>query len=380
MQFTLTHTDSSARAGVITTAHSTIETPIFMPVGTQASIKALDFNDMINLDSKIILANTYHLYLRQTSKVIHALGGLHKFSKFPFSFLTDSGGFQAFSLGGKKVHEGIKFKSHIDGSSHIFTPKLVLDTQYELNSDIMMVLDDLIGLPAEKSALLESVQNTTRWAKEALLYHEAKKKSALDIGKHFTNNLFAIIQGGDDVKLRVQSIDELLKVSLDSKNGFDGFAIGGLAVGESEEVMYDVLDASTPLLPQDKPRYLMGVGTPANIIEAIARGVDMFDCVMPTRNARNGSLFLESGRLNIKSSRYKFDEAPISLNCDCYTCQNFSRSYLHHLCKSGEFTFYRLASIHNLAYYLNLVRGARRAILENKFADFRANFYANLAI
>ncbi|WP_104697537.1 MULTISPECIES: tRNA guanosine(34) transglycosylase Tgt [unclassified Helicobacter] len=371
MIFQVDNISQNARATTIKTKHSTIHTPVFMPVGTQACVKGLDFSDLIlHLDAKIILANTYHLYLRPSSEVIRDLNGLHHFTKYPYSFLTDSGGFQAFSLSKnmKKDPNGIAFKSHIDGSKHFFTPQKVLDIQYNLNSDIMMVLDDLIGLPSNKQRIMQSVDTTTRWAKESLLYH--KKQQERGIG--LDNNLFAIIQGGNDKELREKSAKELCEL-LD----FDGFAIGGLAVGESAQEMYDCIDYVNVFIPTNKPRYLMGVGTPENIIEAIDRGVDMFDCVMPSRNARNGSLFTTFGKVNIKSSIHKLEDIAIDENCQCYTCKNFSRAYLHHLFRANEITYFRLATLHNLHYYITLTRNAREAILNNKWQDFKHQFYAN---
>lgn len=370
MIFKVDNISQNARATTIQTAHSIIHTPVFMPVGTQACVKGLDFSDLtLHLDAKIILANTYHLYLRPSSETIKHLGGLHYFTKYPYSFLTDSGGFQAFSLSKnmKKDPNGIAFKSHIDGSKHFFTPQKVLDIQYNLNSDIMMVLDDLIGLPSNKQRILQSVDTTTRWAKESLLYHKQQQ----DKGIGLNNNLFAIIQGGNDKELREKSAKELCALT-----DFDGFAIGGLAVGESAQEMYDCIDYVNAFIPTNKPRYLMGVGTPENIIEAIDRGVDMFDCVMPSRNARNGSLFTTFGKINIKSSLYKLEDTPIDKNCQCYTCQNFSRSYLHHLFRANEITYFRLATLHNLYYYLTLTRNARKAILDNKWKEFKQQFYA----
>lgn len=373
MEFILQKTDGNARAGKLKLAHGEVLTPIFMPVGTQASVKALDFNDLLTLQSPIILANTYHLYLRPNDAVIKELGGLHHFSKFPHNFLTDSGGFQAFSLNSnvKLSEEGITFKSHIDGSSHFFTPQKVLDIQYNLNSDIMMILDDLVGLPASKERIRDSINRTTKWAQSAINYHNHKKQSALENGITLTNHIFAIVQGGTERELREASARDL-----SSLGDFDGFAIGGLAVGEPNEEMYATLDFTTPLLPSEKPRYLMGVGTPRDIIEGIARGVDMFDCVMPTRNARNGTIFTHFGKFSIKSPRFKLDTQPLDSKCHCYTCQNHSRAYLHHLFRSGEISYFRLASIHNLAYYLELVRNAREAIIKGEWAKFYQNFMA----
>ncbi len=378
MIFNLEHTDKSsqARAGTITTAHSAIPTPIFMPVGTQACVKGLDFFDLkdqnYGLQAPIILANTYHLYLRPGEKVIESLGGLHNFSGFNGSFLTDSGGFQAFSLSSnmKKSEKGISFKSHIDGSKHFFNPEKVLEIQYSLNSDIMMVLDDLIGLPAPKERIIQSIEITKLWAQKSLEYHITN----IIEGKHLNNNLFAITQGGNDKESRLKSAYELSQ--LDYKGySFDGFAIGGLAVGESADEMYACIEYANTHLPKNKPRYLMGVGTPENLIEAIHRGVDMFDCVMPSRNARNGTLFTSFGKLNIKSSQHSKNDIAIDQACGCYTCKNFSRAYLHHLLRANELTYFRLATLHNLYYYLNLMRQARKAIINSNWLHFRNDFY-----
>jgi len=369
MDFKIDNIDNKARACTIKTEHSTIKTPIFMPVGTNASIKALDMIDMKEiLNTKIILANTYHLYLRPGDENIAKLGGLHKFSNYEYSFLTDSGGFQAFSLSKnmKQSVDGIEFRSHIDGSKHFFTPEKVIDIEYNLNSDIMMVLDDLIALPNTKERIELSIKRTTSWAKRSLIHHINKGKK---------NNLFAIIQGGTNFEYRKISATELVNLEYQGYS-FDGFAIGGLSVGEENSLMYDTIEATTPFMPENKPRYLMGVGTPEDIIEAIDRGVDMFDCVMPTRNARNGTLFTSFGKLNIKSAKYKLDENPIDNECNCYTCKNYSRAYLNHLFKAKELTYFRLASIHNLHYYLDLVKKAREAILENRFSEFKKEFYS----
>jgi len=369
VRFELEATDGAARACTITTAHSTIHTPVFMPVGTAASVKSLDTQDLTRLlDTRIILANTYHLYLRPGEATIKKLGGLHGFSGYERSFLTDSGGFQAFSLSSiaKADENGIEFRSHIDGSRHYFTPQKVLDIQYALGSDIMMVLDDLVALPATKERLALSVERTTRWAKESLAYHRAMRQQG--IGTH--QNLFAIIQGGTDPQFRRISATEL--TALD----FDGFAIGGLSVGEENALMYETVELTTPLMPADKPRYLMGVGTPEDLVECIERGVDMFDCVMPTRNARNGTIFTSFGKLNIKAARFKEDPAPLDPECGCHTCSNYSRAYLHHLFRAHELTYYRLASLHNLHYYLSLMKEARAAIIEKRFAAFKKEFYA----
>jgi queuine tRNA-ribosyltransferase len=373
MQFTIDATQQNARACTIKTAHSTIQTPVFMPVGTQGTVKALDANDMLSLGAKIILGNTYHLYLRPGSKLVKKFGGLHGFSKFPHSFLTDSGGFQAFSLSdnSKPDENGIMFKSHIDGSRHYFTPQSVLDTQYDLGSDIMMILDDLVALPNTKERIKLSIERTTAWAKEAITYHKEQQKNGIGINQ----NIFAIIQGGIDKEFRKQSAEQLCALS-----DYDGFAIGGLSVGEANKDMYDTVEWTTQFMPKDKPRYLMGVGTPEDLIENIERGVDMFDCVMPTRNARNGTLFTSFGRLNIRKACYKEDALPIDESCGCYTCQNFSRAYLNHLLRAGEITYFRLASIHNIYYYLDLMKQAREAILAQNWVEFKQAFYAKRAV
>ena len=369
MEFKIDATSKGARACTIKTAHSTILTPVFMPVGTQGTVKALDANDMLEMGAKIILGNTYHLYLRPGSKLIKKFGGLHGFSKFPNSFLTDSGGFQAFSLSdnSKPDENGIMFKSHIDGSRHYFTPKSVLDTQYDLNSDIMMILDDLVALPNTKERIAKSIERTTKWAKEAIEYHMEQKAKGIGTKQ----NIFAIIQGGTDKEFRKMSAEQLCALT-----DYDGFAIGGLSVGEPNADMYETVEWTTQFMPENKPRYLMGVGTPEDLIENIERGVDMFDCVMPTRNARNGTLFTTFGRLNIKKAEYKDDETPIDEACDCYTCKNFSKAYLNHLFRAKEITYFRLGSIHNIHYYLSLMKQARAAILANNWVEFKKDFYA----
>ncbi|RDU68786.1 tRNA guanosine(34) transglycosylase Tgt [Helicobacter cholecystus] len=380
MRFEVCNQDYHARALKLTFSHGEVLTPIFMPVGTQGVIKGLDYIDVqSHLNAKIILANTYHLYLRVGIERMKTLGGLHHFSGYSGNFLSDSGGFQAFSLGGKRKEGGIEFASHLDGSKHFFTPSKVLDIQYALNSDIMMILDDLVGLPANERRILQSIERTTQWAKQSLDYHALQKAQ----GKAQTNHIFAIVQGGVSEQYRTKSATELreLRSEVDGVTyEYDGYAIGGLAVGESSEEMYATLDFTLPLLPTHKPRYLMGVGTPENIIEAISRGVDMFDCVMPTRNARNATIFTSFGKLSIKSSRYALDENPLDSECDCYTCKHFSRAYLHHLFRCNELTYHRLATIHNLKYYLNLTQGAREAIMQNRFNEYKKEFYAKREI
>ena len=339
MEFQINATSQGARACTIKTAHSTILTPVFMPVGTQGTVKALDANDMLEMGAKIILGNTYHLYLRPGSKLIKKFGGLHGFSKFPNSFLTDSGGFQAFSLS--------------DNSKP--------------DENGMMILDDLVALPNTKERIAKSIERTTKWAKEAIEYHMEQKSKGIGVNQ----NIFAIIQGGTNKEFRKLSAEQLCAMS-----DYDGFAIGGLSVGEPNADMYETVEWTTQFMPKEKPRYLMGVGTPEDLIENIERGVDMFDCVMPTRNARNGTLFTSFGRLNIKKAEFKEDTKPIDETCSCYTCKNFTRAYLNHLLRAGEITYFRLASIHNIYYYLDLMKQAREAILKDNWIEFKKDFYA----
>jgi queuine tRNA-ribosyltransferase len=368
MEFRIEGRDGRARAGLLRTAHSSIPTPVFMPVGTVGAVKALDATDLLeHLDPQIILGNTYHLYLRPGDEIVREMGGLHGFTKFPRSFLTDSGGFQAFSLSDNVSYaeDGITFRSHLDGSKHHFTPQKVLDIQYNLGSDIMMILDDLVALPATPERIRESIARTTRWAKRSIDYH--RRKQAEGIGKE--QNIFAILQGGTDREFRRISAEELCALD------FDGFAIGGLSVGESSREMYDTVEWTVPFMPEEKPRYLMGVGTPEDLVENVERGVDMFDCVMPTRNARNGTLFTSFGKITIKAARFTTDESPVDPECDCLTCRTYSRAYLRHLFRARELTYFRLATIHNLHYYLTLMKQIREAILEKRFGEFKREFY-----
>ncbi len=368
MEFTIDHRDGKARACTIKTAHSTIQTPVFMPVGTVGAVKALDATDLATfIQPSIILGNTYHLYLRPGDKIIDKMGKLHGFTQFPKSFLTDSGGFQAFSLSDNvKIDEGgITFRSHIDGSKHYFTPKKVLDIQYNLGSDIMMILDDLVALPATQERIKASIERTTRWAEESISYHRENQTQ----GKALNQNIFAIIQGGTDKAFREKSAKELCALD------YDGFAIGGLSVGEANQDMYDTVEWTTQFMPEDKPRYLMGVGTPEDLVENVSRGVDMFDCVMPTRNARNGTLFTSYGKVNIRAARFKEDPDPLDPECGCMVCQNYSKAYLNHLLRAREITYFRLGTIHNLYYYLNLMKQMRHAISEGTFEMFKKEFY-----
>ncbi len=369
MEFHVEATSGNARACTLKTAHSTIQTPVFMPVGTVGSVKALDMSDMVDiLNTNIILANTYHMYLRPGDATVASMGGLHRFTTYPKSFLTDSGGFQAFSLSdiSKPKENGIEFRSHIDGSKHFFTPQKVIDIQHNLGSDIMMILDDLVALPATQERIKTSIERTTRWAKESIAYFRTKQREGIGAEQ----NIFAIIQGGTDKAFRTKSATELCALD------YDGFAIGGLSVGELNEEMYNTVEHTVQYMPYNKPRYLMGVGTPEDLVENIERGIDMFDCVMPTRNARNGTLFTSFGRINIKGATFKHDDAPIDSECACPTCQRYSRAYMHHLYRSKELTYFRLASLHNLYYYLQLMTEARKAILADRYSDFKKEFYA----
>lgn len=357
--FVLQGTDGEARAGLLQTAHGTIPTPIFMPVGTVGSVKALGPDDLAAIGAPIILGNTYHLYLRPGDDLVARHGGLHGFASWPGSILTDSGGFQVFSLGAlRKIHpEGVEFRSHLDGSRHFFTPQKVIDIQRNLNSDIMMVLDECVPYGADRAYTEKSLELTSSWA------GMARKAWPKNSGQ---NLLFGIVQGGFFKDLRARSAAEIGELD------FDGMAIGGLSVGEGKGEMHDMLAFTADLLPRDKPRYLMGVGSPLDIALGISRGVDMFDCVLPTRNARNGTLYTSLGKVNIKRREYADSEDALDPACDCYTCRNFSRAYLRHLYTSRELLSYRLNTLHNLTYFLKLVREARKAILAGKYGEFLA--------
>ncbi len=364
MFFELSHKDphSKARAGWLHTDHGDIPTPIFMPVGTQGTVKTLAPRDLEEVHASIILGNTYHLYMRPGHKLIGELGGLHRFMSWNRAILTDSGGFQVFSLKElRKIDdEGIIFQSHLDGSRHKFTPQLVLEIQRFLGSDIMMVLDECTPYPAEKEYALKSNELTLKWAAQARDIYT--RWQPLYGHRQF---LFGIVQGSVYKDIREKSARAL--VDLD----FPGYAIGGLAVGEPKETMFEITDFCTDILPAHKPRYLMGVGMPDDILNAIERGVDMFDCVIPTRNARNGTVFTSQGKMVLKAARFKSDEKPIDPECGCYTCRNFSRAYLRHLYNANEILGLKLATLHNVYFYLNLVSQARRAILENRFLRWK---------
>jgi len=365
MTFTLQHTDttSSARAGRLHTAHGPIDTPVFMPVGTVGSVKAVQPRELLDdVDAPIILANTYHLYLRPGTDLLQAAGGLHRFMQWPRPMLTDSGGYQVFSLSDLRdlSEEGVTFQSHIDGSSHSFTPESVVDIQRAIGSDIMMVLDECPPGDASEAYARKSNELTLRWAARARAHFDA---TAPLYG--YEQALFGIVQGVVYPEIRRESAKRL--VDLD----FPGYAIGGLSVGEPAAQMYAMVEVVNEILPADKPRYLMGVGTPANLIENIARGVDMFDCVMPTRNARNGTLFTTQGRMNILNARWTEDLSPIDPGLDGYASQRFSKAYLRHLFKANEILALQLATLQNLALYRWVMREARAAIQEDRFAAWR---------
>ncbi len=354
---------SQARRGRLTTRRGTIETPVFMPVGTQATVKAVLPETLKELGAEIILANTYHLFLRPGHELVERLGGLHRFMHWDRPILTDSGGFQVFSLGKLRniAEAGVRFQSHLDGSSHLLTPEIATAVQEALGADIIMAFDECIPYPAERSYVEDSTRRSSRWAQRC------KQARRVDDGAA----LFGIVQGGMHPDLRAASAAELMEI------GFEGYAVGGLSVGEEAPLMYEMMDCTLPLLPREQPRYVMGVGTPENLIEGVARGVDMFDCVMPTRNARNGVLFTSFGKISIKQARYQDDPLPADPACDCYVCRNYSRAYLRHLYQSNEILASMLNTQHNLYYYLNLMAAARDALAAGTFTGFRQQFYAS---
>lgn len=363
MKFELKNTDNKARLGKLTFERGEVNTPAFMPVGTYGTVKAMTVDEVKGLGAEIILGNTFHLSIAPTTEVIEAHGDLHDFMNWHGPILTDSGGFQVFSLGKmrKITEQGVKFKSPKDGSAIFMGPEESMQIQYKLGSDIVMIFDDCTAYPAEKNVVDQSMQLSLRWAKRSLEEHKRLNNK---------NALFGIIQGGMHKELRLQSAESLVEMK------FDGYAIGGLSVGEPKAEMMDVLSYLPDHMPPNKPRYLMGVGTPADLIEGVAAGVDMFDCVMPSRNARNGYLFTSEGVVKIRNARYKKDTSPLDPNCNCSTCQNYSRAYLHHLQKSNEILGSRLSTLHNLFFYQYLMKSIRAAIKSNTFSDFRKKFYA----
>jgi queuine tRNA-ribosyltransferase len=369
MNFELLATDGAARRGRITLAHGVVETPVFMPVGTYGTVKAMTPRDLREIDAQICLGNTFHLWLRPGLEVIAAHGGLHRFMGWDGPILTDSGGFQVFSLGAlrKISEEGVKFQSPINGDRLFLTPEESIRIQHILNADIVMIFDECTPYPATFDAAAESMRLSLRWAKRSRDEHDR-----LTAKEETPNALFGIVQGGMYEALRDESLAGLCDI------GFDGFAIGGLSVGEPKDDMTRILAHTAPRLPQHKPRYLMGVGTPKDLVAAVAAGIDMFDCVMPTRNARNGHLFTRHGEIRIKNAQYRSDLRPLDESCACYTCSNFSRAYLHHLHRVGEILGAQLNTIHNLHYYQVLMRELREAIAAGRLSATMTDFYAGL--
>lgn len=353
---------TGARRGVIHTPHGDIQTPVFMPVGTQATVKSMtpdELKDMI--DAKIILSNTYHLYLRPGSKIVKEAGGLHKFMNWDRAILTDSGGFQVFSLGDLRTisEEGVEFKSHLDGSKHFFSPESVMETENDLGADIIMAFDECVEYPATYEYTKQSMERTTRWAKRCKEAHKNTEKQGL----------FGIIQGGFYKDLRDKSLEDL--VAMD----FPGYAIGGISVGEPKEEFLDILRYTTPKMPKNKPRYLMGVGTPDYLIEAALAGIDMCDCVLPTRIARNGTAMTWNGKVVVRNATYERDFTPLDSECDCYTCRNYTKAYLRHLVKTKEILGVRLLSIHNLYFLSKLMERVRKEIENDNLLNFKNEFY-----
>lgn len=354
---------TKARTGRFTTCHGTVKTPAFMPVGTLASVKSLTPEELREAGAEIILGNTYHLYLRPGCDIINLFSGIHKFMHWDGPILTDSGGFQVFSLAklAKITEQGVQFQSYIDGSKHMLTPEVAVNAQICFNSDIIMCLDQCIKYPASLQEAKEALDLTSRWAKRCKkVWEETTSKK---------NALFGIVQGGMYPELRKASAENIVET------GFSGYAVGGLSVGEPKNVMIDIASATIPMFPVLKPRYIMGVGTPEDIVELVSLGADMFDCVLPTRNARNGQLFTRFGKINILNARFKNNTGPIDNQCSCYTCRNYSTAYLRHLITTKELLAYRLNTIHNIYYYTNLMKNIRHAISTDRFDAFKKDFY-----
>lgn len=353
--------ETSARLGLIKTDYGDVETPVFLPVGTQGAVKTISFEELKEIGVQILLANTYHLYLKPGIEVIKRLGGLHKFTGWDRPILTDSGGYQIFSLEGltKITEEGVKFNSHIDGSEIFFTPEEITTIQINLGADIIMCFDECIPYPCEYTVTKEKTERTNRWAKRCKkIWLKNKKRTAL----------FGIVQGGVYEDLRRKAAEELVEMD------FPGYAIGGVSVGEPKEIMLNVIEWVEKYLPERKPRYLMGVGKPEDIILAVERGMDIFDCILPTRLGRNGTAFTNAGRIIIKNSEYKFDTSPLDSECMCFTCRNYTKAYLRHLFSAGEILGMRLLSYHNLFFYTKLMEEIRKSLKEGKFGEFKKNF------
>ena len=352
---------TGARLGRLHTPHGVIETPIFMPVGTQATVKAMTPEELKEIGSQIILSNTYHLYMRPGHDLIERAGGLHKFMNWGKPILTDSGGFQVFSLGPlrKIKEEGVEFRSHLDGSKHFLSPEKATEIQNALGSDIIMAFDECAPYPADRQYVKNSLERTTRWLERCKAAHKYPEKQAL----------FGIVQGGMYKELREQSAKEITAIDL------PGYAIGGLSVGEPKDMMYEVLDYTVPLLPEDKPRYLMGVGSPDDLLEGVLRGIDMFDCVLPTRIARNGTAMTSQGKVVVRNASYAEDFTSLDPECDCYTCKNYTKAYLRHLIKCNEILGARLLTIHNLHFLLKMMENVREAIKEDRLLDYKKDFF-----
>lgn len=374
MSFQVEHVDeqTQARAGRIETAHGVIETPVFMPVGTAGTVKAVTQEMLEQLDARIILGNTYHLFLRPGHEAIFQLGGLHKFISWNRAILTDSGGFQVFSLGDlRKIREeGVEFRSHLDGSKQFLSPEISMQIQSALGSDIVMCFDECTPFPATRKQAEDSLELTTRWARRSRAEFDRLKSTSQSTA--ISPSLFGINQGSVYEDLRRQSLEQLVEI------GFEGYAIGGLSVGEEKRQMYDVTEFIAPQMPAEKPRYLMGVGTPEDLIESVTRGVDMFDCVMPTRNARNGQVFTSRGKMNVRNARFARDDRPLDEECECAVCRRYSRAYVRHLYNCGEMLAATLCSHHNLAFYLDSMRRIRQAIELGEFTEFRACYLNKL--
>jgi queuine tRNA-ribosyltransferase len=375
--FHLTHTDAGARRGRMTTPHGVVETPAFMPVGTQGAVKGVTHRELESLGTEILLSNTYHLYLRPGDDLIARRGGIHRFIGWTKPILTDSGGYQVFSLSNRRTidERGAHFRSHLDGSAHTLTPEKATDIQAQLGSDIAMVLDECLAHPATEEAARASMERTLRWAGRARDRFVALRDGLVrDVTVSNAGQAqFGIVQGGVFPGLREESAKQTVGL------GFEAYAIGGLSVGEPPEVMYEVVSRTTPHLPADRPRYLMGTGTPEDLVESVARGIDMFDCVLPTRNARNGQLFTSGGRINIKNARYAEDDRPLDPACGCYTCRTCSRAYLRHLFQANEINSSTLNTLHNLHFYLDTLRQIRDAIAFGRFESFRLAFHQSLS-
>ncbi len=373
--FTVLNRDGAARRGELRTAHGVIQTPCFMPVGTRGAVKSVTQRDLLDLGAEIILGNTYHLYLRPGDGVIARAGGLHRFIGWDRPILTDSGGYQVFSLAAMRTikEDGAEFRSHLDGSLHVLTPEGATDIQARLGSDVAMVLDECLASPSEPDGARDAMQRSVRWAGRARARHLRLRHDPASAPEVTLTNpgqaQFGIVQGGVYPDLRTESVQATVEI------GFEGYAIGGLSVGEPVDVMYEVVGHTAPRLPEDRPRYLMGTGMPDDLLECVARGIDMFDCVLPTRNARNGQLLTRRGPLVIKNARYAEDPLPPDPDCACYTCRHFSRAYLRHLFVSGEMTAATLNSLHNLHFYLDTMRRIREAIVFGSFEKLRLEFH-----